>query len=138
MNLNRPLIATAIIALLIGVGIAIVAKEYLFPTTGTVTNVQLTFTWTLDDTPVTSIDWGTVDNSTEYVMNPINITNTSNVPVNITLSTANEVGIISLSLTWNHTDTTLAIDESVIIELYQNVTATGAYSYDTIIGGIEA
>jgi hypothetical protein len=36
---------------------------------------------------------------------------------------------------WNYTGTPLAQGASVILEIYQNVTATGPYSYTTKITG---
>lgn len=131
-------LAVALIALLVGFAAAQVAQQYLFPTTGTVTSVTLTVTW-LNGTQVTGIPWGATDNNTEYKLDPLNITNTSNVPVTLTLATANpSLSITILSLTWNYTDTPIAPDESVIVELYQNVSASGSYTYNTVITALEA
>lgn len=114
-----------------------VIRQYVFPTTGEISSVNLSVTW-LDGNPVTDIDWGATENSTAYVLEPINITNISNIPVNLMLSTDNlSDSIITLTLTWNYTGNTLQPSESEIIELYQTVTATGSYSYDTVINATE-
>jgi len=121
--------------ILIGSVGAQLIKEYVIPTTGTVITVNTTVTW-LDGSAVNMIDWGGTDNSTEYAMMPFNVTSTSTTPINLTLSTADHsASIISLSLTWNYTGSTLNPNDFVIVELTQNVTATGSYSYDTIIIG---
>jgi outer membrane protein assembly factor BamA len=128
------------IALLIGVAVAILVSNTTIPTVGTVKAVGVTVTWLdLEHTPVTEIDWGLCDNSTAYTMEPFNITNTENTPCILALSTGNlSASIISLTLTWNYTDTILLPGESVIVELTQTITATvGPYSYDITITATE-
>jgi len=136
MNKQYFLFAVALAAAFL-VGNLVVAPlvfTVLIPTTGKPANVEISVTW-LNGTQVTSLDWGATENSTEYVMEPINVTNLSNVPVNLTLSTSNWINITSLSLTWNYTGNTLQPDDFEVVELYQNCTFTGAYGYDTIITG---
>jgi len=107
--------------------------EWLIPTTGQIGIVSTELMW-LDGSQVTVIDWGTVENSTEYILEPINITNTGNTAVTLALSDSNWLGIISLTLTWNYTPGTIVQPNAfVIVELTQNVTASGDYSYDTWI-----
>lgn len=133
---KKWLLVALLVGVLIGVAGAVAYKELVIPTTGTVSTVNVSATW-LDGEPVTSLDWSVTDNNTAYVMDLINVTNISNVPVTLSLETRNlNASIISLTLTWNYTTgTVLAPDEWVLVELEQTVTATGAYSYDTIIKG---
>ena len=118
------------------VAVAQTVKQLLIPTKGTISFVNVSATW-LNGTSVTEIDWGSTENATAYVMEPINITNVSNVPVTLQLNTTNlSPSILTLTLTWNVTDTTvLQPDEWVLAELEQTVTATGPYTYTTIIRG---
>lgn len=135
MNKIFKYVALLFAGILIGTVGAQLIKEYFIPTTGDISTVKLSITW-LDGSPVTTIDWGTVDNSTEYILDPINITNISNTPVNLTLTAVTpSPSIISLSLTWNYTDTPIPPLSFVIVELTQNVTATGPFTYDTVITG---
>lgn len=133
------LAAFLIIGVLIGAVVAIAVQQYVFPTTGTVTTVSLTIAWLDGGAPVSTIAWGPCENSTEYELEPLNITNTSNVPVTLNLATSDlSTSIITLDLTWNYSDTKLEPNESIILALTQNVTATGDYTYNTIIDATEA
>lgn len=107
-------------------------RDYLYPTKGEITELELQIEW-LNGTTVTEIDWGPTTNATEHVMEPMNITNISNVPVTLNLSYWNTVNILSLDLTWNYTGNTLNPNDFEVVEIYQNATATGAYSYNTVI-----
>jgi len=132
------LIALVIGTLLIGYTVGNLLRTYLFPTTGEIATISLSITW-LNGTAVTAIDWGVTENGTAYIMEPINITNLSNIPVNLTLSMLNpSLSIISLSLTWNYIGSILQPNGWIIVELEQTVTATGPYSYDTVITATEA
>ena len=136
---KTTLAVLGIIALLIGVGIAYALTTSLhLPTDGTVIILGLSATWVSDGSNVTSIDWLETENSTEYEMAPMNLTNTSNVPVTLSLSTQDwSPSILALSLTWNYTGAALGSLDWVIVELYQNVTATGDYGYTTVITATE-
>jgi len=118
-------------------------RDYFFPTTGSVTTIGVTARW-LNCTLVTLIDWGIVDNNTEYVMDPINITSTSNVPVTLSLNYTNPINITSLILTWDYTDRPIVeqkIDPgaSILVNLHQTVTGNQTtFSYNTVITAIEA
>lgn len=129
---KKMLILACIAALLVGAAIGVVMVEYYYPTTGTISTLELSVKW-LDGSDVLAIEWFTTENSTEYVMDPMNITNISNIPVYLTLSYGNTINITDLQLTWNYTGNPLSPDAWEILELYQNCTATGDYSYDTII-----
>lgn len=134
MNKTVKYIALLLAGILLGTVGAQLIKEYLIPTIGTVETVEASITWLNDGSPVTSIDWGPVENSTAYILEPINITNIGTTPFNLTLfATSLSPSIISLVLSWNYTDTTLYPSNFVIVELTQIVTATGAYSYTTRI-----
>ena len=112
--------------------------ELIFPTTGTLVSGSIEATW-LNETEITSIDWGITENATAYTMEPIQITNLYNVPIILNLSYQNEENILSMTLTWNYTGTTLGPDENIFVVLTQNVTAEQlSYSYDTVITAIEA
>lgn len=141
--MEKKTLAIVALIMIVAIGIGVVAahiiQTYLFSTIGTVSTLGVSVRWVSDGTNVTTIDWGVTDNATEYVHEPINITNISNIPVTLSLTTQNHSPtIITLSLTWNYTGSTIAVDEWIIVELYQNVTATGAYSYDTVITADEA
>ena len=83
------------------------------------------------------MDWGPTLNSTEYVYGePINITNVGNVPVNLTISYQNPINITAMTVGWNCTVAPLQPSCWVIVEVYQNVTAIGPYSYDTVITAV--
>ena len=108
--------------------------ELIFPTTGTILSGSIKATW-LNETEVTSIDWGITENATAYtMMEPIQITNLYNVPIILNLSYANPINIISITLTWNYTDDTpLEPEENIFVVLTQNVTAKElSYSYGTV------
>ena len=133
-------ITIGLIALILSVASLVAASvmvEYYYPTTGTISTLELSVKW-LNGADVSAIDWLVTDNSTEYVMEPMNITNIGNTPVYLTISYANPVNIIELELTWNYTGNPLSPNAWEILELYQNCTATGAYSYETVISANEA
>jgi hypothetical protein len=123
--------------------VAPLIEQYIFSTTGEIATLNLNVAW-MNGTEVTKIDWGVTQNNTEYEIEPMNITNLSNVNVTLELSyTNNSTSITALTLTWNYTDyplqnQTLQPNESIIVELYQNCTATGEYSYDTVIEAKES
>ena len=139
MRNTLKLALVLIVGLFIGLAVAQIIQQYIFPTTGEIATISLSIKW-LNGTDVetTGINWGPTENSTWYVMDPINITNLSNIPVNLTLSWIEKTGIITMQLDWNFSGNTLQPNNYEIVELYQNVTATGPYTYDTIIRGIEA
>ena len=141
MNKNLKWLTIILSAIAIGAVGAGFTQSYLYPSNGTVPirTLGVSVTWAVDGTTVTQLDWGTVENSTEYVMDPIKITNTKDLPTTLTLSTTSlSSSIISLTLTWNYTGTILLPTQSVIVELTQNVTATGFFTYTTIITAIES
>ena len=141
MNKNFKWLTIILAGLLMGTVAATQITPYLYPSNGNVPIKVLgvSITWAVDGTPVTQLDWGTVENSTEYVMDPIKITNTKDLPTTLTLSTTSlSPSIIALILTWNYTDTVLLPTQSVIVELTQNVTATGFFTYTTIVTATEA
>jgi len=134
MNKTAKWLMVASAAVLVGAGANALYTQYTYQNNGGIATVGVSLT-DLEGNLVTSLDWGILDNDTAYVWDPLNVTNISNVPINLTLSTASPSGsIISLSLTWNYTaGTVIAPTESVIIELTQTVTATGDWSYTTVI-----
>jgi len=133
---KTKLLVIALAGLLIGVVAAAVTRDYIFPTVGKVTAIELSIAWT-NGTEITNINWGPCDNATVYEMEPMNITNLSNVAVTLELNTTNWVDIIALTLTWNYTTQVLETNDSIILALTQNVTAAGDYSYNTVIRGVE-
>ena len=136
-KLATILLVLALIAITLGIVYALATTLHI-PTDGTVTLLGLSATWVSDGSNVTAIDWTVTENSTAYVHEPMNLTNTSNVPVTLSLSTTDwSSSIITLSLTWNYTGAALGSLDWVIVELTQNVTATGAYSYTTVITATE-
>ena len=138
MNKNLKWIAIFLSALTAGAAVANITQTYLYPTDGNITVVGVSVKW-LNGTAISQINWGTVDNSTAYVMAPINVTNIENTPVTLSLSTnATSPSIISLTLTWNYTGTVLQPSNWVIVELTQTITATGPFTYNTIITAKEA
>jgi hypothetical protein len=110
--------------------------QYYFTNTGTITTPSLTVKW-LNGTDVTQLGWLATENATEYTyLEPINITNTGNTPITLSIGYENpSSSILTLTVGWNYTGTPLAQGASVILEIYQNVTATGPYSYTTKITG---
>ena len=136
---------TTIIAVLLVIGVLLGAVgaatfiRYYYPSTGTIITVSATVKWAVDNTDVTTIDWAETENATAYEYEPFNITNTSNVNINLSLSyTEPSSSIIELDLSWNYTGQVLAPNQSIILALTQNVTATGDYSYTTEITVEEA
>jgi hypothetical protein len=114
------------------------AVTYLFPSIGRISQISLSSKW-LDGSDVTIIDWGIIDNDTAYIMDPINITNTGNVPVTLMLSYANPVNITTLTLTWNYSGEIVNPQQWIIVELTQTVIANQlTFSYDTVITPSEA
>jgi len=112
--------------------------QLIFPTTGTLVSGSIEATW-LNETEITSIDWGITENATAYTMEPIQITNLYNVPIILNLSYANPINIISITLTWNYTDEILDPGMSIFVELNQTVIASETtFSYDTVITATEA
>lgn len=105
----------------------------LIPTIGRTSTVEITVTWQ-NGTEVSQINWGTVDNNTEYSLNElINITNTGDKEVTLSLSAVNQVNITAITLTWNATSPLLSGD-SILVQLNQNVTASAeTFGYDTRI-----
>jgi len=139
--LKKLVLALGLIVLFLAVVVAAqLWKEYVIPTTGQVDeNVELSIKW-LNNSAVQQISWGPVPNGTAYQLpDLINVTNIENTPVTLQLSTVNpSPSIISLSLTWNYTDTVLQRNDWIILQLTQTVTATGPYSYDTVIRGTQS
>jgi len=113
--------------------------ELIFPTKGTISTIGVTAIWQSNGEPVTIIDWGIIDNNTEYIMDPINITSTSNVPVTLNLSYTNPENIITLILTWNYADQIINPGTSILVVLHQIMIANQTtFSYNTVITAIEA
>ena len=136
MNKKTLILLAVVLTSTILVGNMVIAPfifTVLIPTTGRTSTVEVTVTW-LDGSEVTQIDWGIVDNNTETSLSDlINITNTGNQPVTLTLSTVNLVNITAITLTWNATSP-LAVGESTTVQLNQTVTASEqTFSYDTKI-----
>ena len=111
--------------------------NYIYLNTGIIVEPKLSVTW-LDGTAVTSMDWGFTLNGTEYMYSePVNVTNIGNVDITLSIGYQNpSLSILSITVSWNYTSATLTPNESAILELYQNVTATGPYSYDTVITAV--
>lgn len=126
-----------IIGLLIGIGLGALIETITIPSTGTISTAKISLKW-LDGTNVTEIDWGLTENNTAYTYEPINVTNIGTVPITLSLTTQNlSPSIISLTLTWNYTGTPLNPKTWILVVLTQTITATGAYTYDTIITATE-
>lgn len=127
-----------ILALLAGVVAAQSFKQYFYPTNGTISTIGVSVTW-LDGSSVTEFNWGSVENGTAYVMDPVNITNIENTNVTLSLNTTDwSATVIDLTLTWNYTGAILPPTESVIVELEQVITGTGDWTYTTVITATEA
>lgn len=113
-------------------------RQYLIPTQGVPAELSLSMTWTDDDSEVTVIDWGPCENSVAYALTPINITNTSNVPITLELvSQGWSPSIVAITLLWNYTGFAIDPGASVVVELVQNVTFTGPFMYDTSITAVQ-
>lgn len=139
MGTKTKLLLAILLGLLIGSGAsAILPLVYKFPTTGDIATIELSVKW-LNGTEVTNINWGVVENSTADIMEPLKVTNIGKVAVTLALSTATlSPSILSLTLTWNYTGAVLQPNNSATVELTQTVTATGPYTYETVITATEA
>lgn len=140
MNKTTTLAIIILLGIIAGAAIAYTIQTYKasIPTSGILKTTAVALKW-LDDTPVTSLEWGTVDNGTDYTYEPFKIINTNTTNVTLALSTENwSPSIISLSLTWDYADTVLAPTESVTVILKQNIITTGDWSYTTVITATEA
>jgi len=121
-----------VLAALVGVAAGAVF-DFSFDNNGTIETVGVSFTY-LNGTEVTSLDWGVVENGSTYDWPDFLVTNTGNTNITLSLYTKNHSpSIIALSLTWNYTGAVLEPGETVAVTLTQTVTATGSWSYTTVI-----
>lgn len=136
--MNSKLILAILLCAIIGVVAASVSKQYFYPTNGTIQTVGVSVTWASNSTVITNLNWGNVKNNSNYLMDPIKITNTGQTNVTLSLSTAYpSTSIIALTLTWNYTGAIIQPSQYVVVELTQNITAIGPWSYTTIITATE-
>lgn len=127
MNL-KPLIATIIIAILVGIAGAEILKQYYHEMTAEV--VSITLTRTFNGTILTDdeqINWGIVEPDTTTVAQ-LNVTNTGTAPCNVTLWHNAPIG---WTITWSLNNTRLEPSESAVAPLDLYVPA------DAIQGSVE-
>ena len=132
MNQNLKWVLAALALAVIG-GVLGTTVQHSFYNNGGIKAIGVSVTW-LNGTAVDTVNWGKLENGSTYILEPLNITNTGEFPVNLTLSTSSPTNIISLSLTWNYAGgTVVAVGGSVIVEITQTLTASGDWSYTTVI-----
>lgn len=126
-----------IIFLTINIAVAPFIFTVLLPAIGVTSTVKITVTWQ-DDTEISQVNWGVVDNNTETTLpNLLKITNVGNRPATLSLTAINQVNITSLTLTWNYTGTPLSAANSILVQLTQNVTTSAVpFSYDIKIDAV--
>ena len=135
---KKTLLLVALIGLFVGAALATIVRDYLIPSMGVISTASASLEW-LDGTPVETLDWGTTENGTTYILEPINITNTGTIPITLELTPTNlSPSIITITLTWNYTGSPLNPSEWIIVEITQTCTATGPYTYTTDIKITEA
>ena len=129
MNL-KPLIATAIMGLLVGAATAIIYKEYLHPMTAEV--VSITLTRTLEGTELAQdeqIDWGIVENGTTTTLGNLTVTNNGTAPCTVYLWHNAPNG---WTITWNANTSVLEPNQNCTapLELYVAANATQGMTYN--------
>lgn len=120
--------------LIVNIAVAPWLYTVVFPTVGKLNIGEVSVTWK-NGTVITQFNYGYVNNNTATPLpDLVKVTNTGTLPATLSLSTANQVNITLLTLTWNYTGTTLNPSDSILIQLTQNVTASSeTFGYDTKI-----
>ena len=134
-------IAAILIVAFIGVVIAApLVANHFFPTTYTAEALAFTNTWASNGTMVTAIQWGVLPNNTATALGDlVNVTNTGTVPFTLALGyTSPSLSLISLSLDWNYTGSTVNVHESLCVQINATASYTASGSWTTWINATQS